>query len=581
MASAQLVVRDADPLHARNPADRIPYPNTNQFRCDTTVADVGARAVLGAIDQCPVTFFESREAYLRYVEHALVGIALPGASEAALVEIADKAKENAFFCITGALIDASSGSDADKTFMKALVAEIKEVHDRAELVGKLGQLKTTLAEKGGAKFLEDNQVRGFLVSLDQTLKERNEGLGVEGALVGAGQARNDTAESRARSATEAARSLVHDCRFEEAATALAAAQSRNLEHLAELRAQVSRAKKFAYCLERDTRKAPVNELMPSSPYLRHALDNAASDIAQAQRRDAEQTQLVGELADLEQSVRARRNDVDVLKQRAERNLQAARTAAASCDWAAADRALDTLNIETVDCALKLDAQRRARDEVVEQIRQLRDNLATVESEFGKALAQPFGEVESCGQFGVFADVLNQFKGQCRALVGIDAKIAALRERGRACGDAKIAARTSPPAPLTGTIFELVETKPDNAYAPWTVAANKVTYGTPGVYHGTYEWSAPPQQVGANGFQLTLTLNCEANQRMASGMKAVGGFTFTPVPDIPCNLGDKGGSGGGSVTVSAVPPQTASPGTMIELRIGAYWGLGTTYKYRAR
>lgn len=437
-ASAQLVVRDDDTRRAANPADQVPYP-AGAANCNTTVADAGARAVVRAIDSCPVEFFESRTAYIAYARQAVLGILVPGATEAAGALALDKARENALFCISSALIDESGAGDADKAFMKALVAEAKEINDRAELAGKLGELRTALKEKGKAVYFGDGETNTFVNTLDVTIKERYEGRLAEDKLMTAGRSRYDTPETRARDATQAARALGRDCRYAEAEAGLAQAQQANLAYLADLRARVSREKHFRFCIERDARQQPINELNPASPFLRHSLESADADVAEAQRRDAEQTRFIGELADLEQSFHARRNDIDALKKLAARRLETAKRAAAQCDFASADSALGSLNTETLECALQLDAERRARDELVGQIGNLQRQLGQLDAEYAKAIAIPFEQISSCGELSVFADGIDQLQGQCRVIASLDAKVAALRQRARACGDFKSAA----------------------------------------------------------------------------------------------------------------------------------------------
>lgn len=140
---------------------------------------------------------------------------------------------------------------------------------------------------------------------------------------------------------------------------------------------------------------------------------------------------------------------------------------------------------------------------------------------------------------------------------------------------------SPALPLTGTVFDLVEAKPDNAYAPWSVSIGRVSQQAFG-YAASYEWSAPPQQVGANGFNMNLKVECRADngQRIYTGIGAVGGFRYEPEAKIECGA-ETGQSFSKSLTSLVKPPAQANPGTEIELRVGAFWGLGVTYKYRAR
>jgi len=447
-AGAQLVVRDVQGPALPNPAAQVPYP-AGVRNCNNTIADIGARAVFRAIDSCPSTVYESRQAYLSYAKQAVLGLTIPGATAAAGAMATEKAAENAFFCITGALIDESGANDADKTYLKALVAAAKENLDRADLAKKLLDLRQGFIEKGVAPYLNQSEANTFVQTLDATLTERYEGRRAEIALNEAGAARNDTPETRASNATEQARALARDCRFADADNALAQAQQANLAYLAELRADVTDAKHHRYCIETSAQKQRLNALDPGSPYLRNSLLRADADIAEADRRDAEQTRFIGQIAELHRSVRARRNDVEVLKQRAARQLEAARKAAGECDWSSAASALQTVGTESLECALLLDDERRARDEVAAQIEQLKQQLGQLEVEQANILATRFEEVSSCGQYSLVADNFNAIQGQCRVLANIDAKVAALRARAQECADFKAAAlvqnRAPPPA----------------------------------------------------------------------------------------------------------------------------------------
>lgn len=449
-ANAQLVVREEITVPLPNPADSVPYPPGGSS-CNNTIADAGARAVLRAIDSCPSTFFESRLQYLSYAKQAILGIAVPGATEAAGALALGKAGENAFFCITGALIDESGANAADKAFLKALIAEVKENVDRGALFNE-GVLKFRegLLKKGAAAYLAEGEVQTFLYTLDATLLERYEGLGTEGALITAGQARNDTPANRARAAEAQAQALVDDCRYSDAEIALTQAQQQSLDYLAELRAEVSKAKHLRYCIERDARlqqsSAPFD---PVSPFLRHSLQSADNDIATAMARDAEQAQAIGELAVLQRSVHARRNDVETLKQRAAKQLEAARKAAGDCDWAGAASALATVGAETLECALPLDDERRARDQLAEQIELAKTQFAQLEIQHQAIIATPFSEISSCGELTLVADTYDAIPGQCRELANLESKAAALRNRARACADFKASEQVQRQVPVTG------------------------------------------------------------------------------------------------------------------------------------
>lgn len=200
-AAAQLVVREDPPAPAvANPADGVPEPSGGS-NCDNTIADIGARAVLRAIDSCPSEVIESSPQYASYLKQALLGVSVPGATAAAGGLAAEKAAENAFFCITDALIDSTAASETDKEYFKALLGEAKENFDRANLVKDFAKLRAGLVEKGAAEYLADGEVQTFLYTLDANLLERYGGVQGSAAAGEAGLARFETPERLAQRLT--------------------------------------------------------------------------------------------------------------------------------------------------------------------------------------------------------------------------------------------------------------------------------------------------------------------------------------------------------------------------------------------
>jgi len=456
-AAAQLVVRDVQGPAPPNPADQVKDPGGVRS-CANTIADIGVRAVLRAIDKCPEQFYDSRQAYLSYAKQAVLGLAVPGASEAAGALVLEKATENAFFCITGALIDESGADDADKAYVSALLEAAKENIDRVSTASDLLKLRQALVERRIAPYLNEGEANTFVRTFDATFEERKRGLigkddkpGVDVALSQAASARFDTAQSRANQATEAARGLARECRFEEADTAMAQAQRLNLEYLAELRADVSRARHHRRCIETSAAQQRFSPLEPDSPFLRHSLMGADADIAEAVRLDTELTRFIGEMHALHSSIRAQRNDVQVLTQRAMETLDSARKAVGECDWSRADSLLAKVGTDTLTCAVQLDEVRQMATDVAAQMMQLREQLGLLDGEHAKAMTTPFAEVSSCGELSLFADTIDAIPGQCRILAGVDAKVAALRDRARNCAEfktARLLQTTPPPASAT-------------------------------------------------------------------------------------------------------------------------------------
>ena len=113
----------------------------------------------------------------------------------------------------------------------------------------------------------------------------------------------------------------------------------------------------------------------------------------------------------------------------------------------------------------------------------------------------------------------------------------------------------------------------------------------GTYKAQYNWSHPPASMDSAGFNLTLsiagqlTTNC---QSMAVGTGASGSaFEFSPDPaQAPLNLAPVPNcdlntplSGNNSMSVQVKPRSGLSDGETVELKIGAFWGPGVTYRYK--
>ena len=113
----------------------------------------------------------------------------------------------------------------------------------------------------------------------------------------------------------------------------------------------------------------------------------------------------------------------------------------------------------------------------------------------------------------------------------------------------------------------------------------------GIYKAQFNWSPPPAQIDASGFDITLnvagqvTSNC---QPLGAGTGASGAsFEFTPnpagaevnlAPPPNCDL-KAGASGNGSLSVHVKPRNSLGDGETAELRVGAAFGPGVTYRYR--
>lgn len=434
---AQLVVPADQPLPAvANPADTVPEPSGGT-NCNNTIADIGTRAVLRAIDSCPDEFLDSGPQYAIYLKQALLGVSVPGATAAAGGLAAEKAAENAFFCISEALIDSTAASASDKQYLKVLLGEAKENFDRATLVQDFAKLRAGLIEKGAAAYLADGEVQTFLYTLDANLLERYGGVqnSIEAGDVGA--ARFDTPERGAQRLRDQGEALARDCRIDQANAVLEQALAKYLERYSELRGEVAKAKHARFCLDVSAnRQRGGGPLASDSPFLLNSQRELDADIAEAERVRAEYRNVIGEFANYRASVQRRSGDNAILKERANRQLEIARSAAADCNWAAADSALAQVNVEALACAAPLDAERQARIQLAAMIEQQKQQLAQLEVEQEKIVNTPFSEVGSCGDFSLVADNLDAIQGGCRALANIESKVAALRNRASRCAEFK-------------------------------------------------------------------------------------------------------------------------------------------------
>jgi len=135
-------------------------------------------------------------------------------------------------------------------------------------------------------------------------------------------------------------------------------------------------------------------------------------------------------------------------------------------------------------------------------------------------------------------------------------------------------------------LELVEVVPDtpNGQFP-TITSGQVSQVDPeyGNYSSEHVWTPPPDVIGADGF--TLNLQTQASQKTGGGITAgtgVGGtgFSFDQSEAVAWAVVPNGapGSNSGSLAVRVTPTGLTWGGTA-ELRIGASWGAGVTYRYR--
>jgi len=142
----------------------------------------------------------------------------------------------------------------------------------------------------------------------------------------------------------------------------------------------------------------------------------------------------------------------------------------------------------------------------------------------------------------------------------------------------------------GPYYELVEIVPDPVNDPtWSIADGHLSLKSAGGdYSADYSWSPPPRTSDSAGFDVNLNIEGKANpSRIYAGIwisSPSGGFTFDkdpPSADVSVPDAAPGGSESrsNSISVHVTPSTSYSDGSIIDLRIGAYYAYGVTYRYR--
>jgi hypothetical protein len=156
----------------------------------------------------------------------------------------------------------------------------------------------------------------------------------------------------------------------------------------------------------------------------------------------------------------------------------------------------------------------------------------------------------------------------------------------------VAALFSGPAHAAGPYYELVEIIPDDASPDKRYI---VRDGYIKLYDADYKtysvemtWSPPPRTSDSAGFTINLNITGEATpNRIYMGVgigTPTGGFTFDKDPpgaDISVPDAQPGGreTRSNQASIHVTPSTSYGDGAIIELRVGAYYGYGVTYRYR--
>jgi hypothetical protein len=156
---------------------------------------------------------------------------------------------------------------------------------------------------------------------------------------------------------------------------------------------------------------------------------------------------------------------------------------------------------------------------------------------------------------------------------------------------------------SGEIYSLVfdSVEPDKAFEGWTVAPGLVTQKSPHGWHSEHTWDEPPLVIDQNGFALKISAQSTSikKNRLAAGTAVGGDFgvdaeeaSQTAQPASKESVArekiyavfvnsEDGNTDSKSMTLRVKPRFRPSPGSTVDLKIGAAWGLGVTYHYKLK
>jgi hypothetical protein len=149
-----------------------------------------------------------------------------------------------------------------------------------------------------------------------------------------------------------------------------------------------------------------------------------------------------------------------------------------------------------------------------------------------------------------------------------------------------------PAHAAGPYYELIDIIPDDPgqdrryiVRDGYIKLHDADYQT---YSVEMTWSPPPRTSDSAGFTINLNITGEATpNRVYMGVgigTPTGGFTFDKDPpgaDISVPDAQPGGreTRSNQASIHVTPSTSHGDGAIIELKIGAYYGYGVTYRYR--
>ena len=134
---------------------------------------------------------------------------------------------------------------------------------------------------------------------------------------------------------------------------------------------------------------------------------------------------------------------------------------------------------------------------------------------------------------------------------------------------------------TGPYLQLIETVPDKrSDSGWQVAVGSINLNMPGQYVAKFSWSAPPASMDASGATLSLSVAVQGLAGRINGATTVSGYGFEIDPGAKAEaLAEPGKSNSKSAQARIRPARGLGEGQTVELRIGAAFGPGVTYRYR--
>jgi hypothetical protein len=145
-----------------------------------------------------------------------------------------------------------------------------------------------------------------------------------------------------------------------------------------------------------------------------------------------------------------------------------------------------------------------------------------------------------------------------------------------------AAAEDPPRARMVLVLEDVEA--DGASGRWrSVAPGAISeLSEDGNWSAEHRWSAPPEQIGEDGFTLTLTTTARTmgGASYAGGARVAGAdFSFAPEPPYAEVTLDGGASDTATLAVQVAPRWGIAEDSIVELAPGAQFGPSVHYRYR--